>query len=132
MLGGFPARFQVLRNEFARQSVGEIGGGGRLGRIGGDFENPCHPGGADFDCFVSLRKGLFAAVDRRMLGDMEETNPCGEQTFARREIATEAPAPDGGYFVKGLPNPAEVVVQGAQLLLSEEFRSQIRVGEEGQ
>ncbi len=56
----------------------------------------------------------------------------GEQTFARREIATEAPAADGGYFVKGLPNSAEVVVQGAQLLLSEEFRSQIQVGEESQ
>ena len=56
----------------------------------------------------------------------------GEQTFARREIATEAPAPDGGYIVKGLPDNAEVVAQGAQLLLSEEFRSQIQVGEEGQ
>ena len=56
----------------------------------------------------------------------------GEQTFARREIATEVPAPDGGYIVKGLLNSAEVVAQGAQLLLSEEFRSQIQVGEEGQ
>ena len=56
----------------------------------------------------------------------------GEQTFARREIETDAPAPDGGYVVKGLPKSTEVVEQGAQLLLSEEFRSRIQVGEDAQ
>ena len=55
----------------------------------------------------------------------------GAQTFVRREIATSTPSPDGGYIVKGLPNDAEVVSQGGQLLLSEEFRSQIQLGEEG-
>ena len=55
----------------------------------------------------------------------------GDDTFVRREIATDTPTPDGGYVVKGLSDNAEVVVQGAQLLLSEEFRSQIEVGEEG-
>jgi hypothetical protein len=54
----------------------------------------------------------------------------GEQTFARREIATDTPAPDGGYIVKDLPNNSEVVTQGGQLLLSEEFRARIQVGEE--
>ena len=54
----------------------------------------------------------------------------GEETFARREIATDTPAFDGGYVVKGLPNNTAVVAQGAQMLLSEEFRSQIQVGEE--
>jgi hypothetical protein len=54
----------------------------------------------------------------------------GEQTFARREIPTEIPASDGGYVVTRLPGNSEIVAQGAQLLLSEEFRSQIQVGEE--
>lgn len=48
-------------------------------------------------------------------------------TFVRTEIATDQPAPDGGYIVKGVPNDAEIVTRGAQLLLSEEFRAQIQV-----
>jgi len=46
-------------------------------------------------------------------------------TFARREIAADAPAPDGGYIVRGLPSDARIVVRGAQMLLSEEFRAQV-------
>jgi hypothetical protein len=53
----------------------------------------------------------------------------GPETFARREIATDTPAPTSGYVVKGLPDNAEVVTQGAQMLLSEEFRSQVQVEE---
>lgn len=56
----------------------------------------------------------------------------GEQTFVRREITTDTPAPDGGYIVKGLADKSEVVTQGGQVLLSEEFRSRIQVGEDGQ
>ena len=56
----------------------------------------------------------------------------GDLTFARREVATGTPAPDGGYIVTGLPDNSEIVSQGAQLLLSEEFRSRIDVGENGQ
>jgi len=51
------------------------------------------------------------------------------ETFVRREIATDTPAPTGGYVVKGLTANAEVVTQGAQMLLSEEFRSQVQVEE---
>jgi hypothetical protein len=50
-------------------------------------------------------------------------------TFARVEIATDLPAPDGGYIVKDMPPDADVVTRGAQLLLSEEFRAQIQVDE---
>lgn len=50
-------------------------------------------------------------------------------TFARREVPVDRTAADG-YFVAGLTSGTEVVGQGAQLLLSEEFRSQIQVGEE--
>jgi len=52
-----------------------------------------------------------------------------ETHFNRQEISTEAPA-EGGWFEKTKPSPGEkIVTQGAQLLLSEEFRSQIEVGE---
>ena len=54
-----------------------------------------------------------------------------DQTFARREIVADLPAPDGGYVVRGLPADAEVVTRGAQILLSEELKSQINVGDEG-
>jgi hypothetical protein len=50
--------------------------------------------------------------------------------FVRTEIATELPAPGGGYVVGGLPEGVEIVTRGAQLLLSEEFRAQIQVGED--
>jgi hypothetical protein len=49
----------------------------------------------------------------------------GPKTFAHRAVATDLPAPGGGYVVTGLPDNAEVVVQGAQTLLSEEFRAQM-------
>jgi hypothetical protein len=54
----------------------------------------------------------------------------GERSFARREVPVDRPAVGGGYFVAGLTDAVYVVRQGAQLLLSEEFRSQIQVGEE--
>jgi len=55
----------------------------------------------------------------------------GPETFARREIPTAQPAPDGsgGYIVRDLPANAEVVTRGAQALLSEEFSAQIDVAD---
>ncbi len=55
-----------------------------------------------------------------------------ETTFVRREVDTAMPAPDlpGGFVVTGLGEDPELVVEGAQLLLSEEFRAQIEVGED--
>src|SRR5215468_2248020 len=50
----------------------------------------------------------------------------GQDTFARVEIATDLPAPSGGYIAKDQPKDAEIVTRGAQLLLSEEFRAQIQ------
>jgi hypothetical protein len=47
--------------------------------------------------------------------------------FIRVEVATDLPARGGGYIVKDLPKDAEIVMRGAQLLLSEEFRAQIQV-----
>lgn len=48
--------------------------------------------------------------------------------FLRRELTGAMPV-DQGWFVAGLP-AMQVVVRGAQMLLSEELRSQIEVGEE--
>lgn len=55
----------------------------------------------------------------------------GPTRFVRREVDTSAPVA-GGYFMAeaGLVGQ-RVVVTGAQLLLSEEFRAQIQGGEEG-
>ena len=50
--------------------------------------------------------------------------------FVRVEIATDNPAPGGGYIVAGMPQDVQIVTGGAQLLLSEEFRSQIQVDED--
>jgi hypothetical protein len=52
------------------------------------------------------------------------------ELFMRMQIATDQPAAAGAYVVKDLPAGAEIVTSGAQLLLSEEFRAQIRVGED--
>jgi hypothetical protein len=56
----------------------------------------------------------------------------GPETFVRTGIATGQPTPGGGYIDRDLGNEAEIVTRGAQLLLSEEFRAQIQVGEDGQ
>lgn len=51
-------------------------------------------------------------------------------SFTRVEIATDLPVPGGGYVVGGFSHSIEIVTRGAQLLLSEEFRAQIQVGED--
>jgi hypothetical protein len=51
--------------------------------------------------------------------------------FERRELPTDNPTGQGWFAAKGFDN-TRVVVKGAQLLLSEELRSQIQVGEEGE
>ena len=53
----------------------------------------------------------------------------GAETFARREVALEDPLADG-WFSRSLRPGDRVVTAGAQTLLSEEFKSQIQVGEE--
>ncbi len=52
----------------------------------------------------------------------------GPETFIRAEIATDLPAPGGGYIIKDSTDTTQIVTRGAQLLLSEEFRAQIQVG----
>jgi len=49
-----------------------------------------------------------------------------KERFARREVVLEDPASDG-WFTRSLKPGDKVVTRGAQMLLSEEFKSQIRV-----
>jgi hypothetical protein len=52
------------------------------------------------------------------------------ETFVRTQIATDQPTPAGGYIDPSLSKEVEIVTRGAQLLLSEEFRAQIQVGDD--
>lgn len=52
-------------------------------------------------------------------------------TFARRPVLAERRAADGNYLIPGIPEGAEIVVGGAQVLLSEEFRAQTGAGGQG-
>jgi hypothetical protein len=54
-----------------------------------------------------------------------------EDQFARRAVNLEDPVPQG-WFTRSLSPGERVVTTGAQMLLSEEFKSQIQVGEENQ
>ncbi|MBI3849729.1 MAG: hypothetical protein HY298_05485 [Verrucomicrobia bacterium] len=55
-----------------------------------------------------------------------------ENEFTRREVSTSAPMPDGWFVTKNFKPGEQVVVTGAQTLLSEEFKSQISVGDEAE
>jgi hypothetical protein len=55
----------------------------------------------------------------------------GENQFTRREVDTRTPTPDGWFADTGFKPGEQVVVNGAQVLLSEELKSQISVGDEG-
>lgn len=52
--------------------------------------------------------------------------------FVRREVPADAPVGGGWFAEKGFSTGERVVVRGAQMLLSEEFRSEVQVGEEGE
>jgi hypothetical protein len=49
--------------------------------------------------------------------------------FVRREISTDTPVQEGWFVREGLSAGDQVVVRGAQLLLSEEFRAQIQISQ---
>jgi len=55
----------------------------------------------------------------------------GADHFVRREISSDVPIQSGWFVIKEISSGEKLVVKGAQLLLSEEFRSEIHVEEEG-
>jgi hypothetical protein len=50
----------------------------------------------------------------------------GSDSFKRHPINTDQPVSDDDYIVRGIPPGAEIVTQGAQVLLSEEAKSELR------
>jgi hypothetical protein len=52
------------------------------------------------------------------------------EQFVRRDVSTETPFKDGYFVVKGFKAGDQIVVKGAQLLLSEESRSRVQGNEE--
>ncbi len=57
----------------------------------------------------------------------QQTSP---ERFVRREVPTEVPVQKGWFVSTGFAAGDKIVVGGAQMLFSEEFRSQIRTAEE--
>jgi multidrug efflux system membrane fusion protein len=55
-----------------------------------------------------------------------------DDKFNRREVAAGQSADNGFVVTKGLKPGERIVVQGAQLLLSEEQKSQIEIGEDAE
>lgn len=52
----------------------------------------------------------------------------GPDTFKRHPISTDQPVSDDDYVVQDIPAGSEIVIRGAQVLLSEEAKSELRGG----
>ena len=50
----------------------------------------------------------------------------GPDTFKRHPISTDQPVSDDDYVVQDIPPGSEIVIRGAQVLLSEEAKSELR------
>ena len=53
----------------------------------------------------------------------------GADTFKRHPISTDQPVSDDDYVVQDIPAGSEIVIRGAQVLLSEEAKSELRGGD---
>ena len=53
----------------------------------------------------------------------------GPDTFKRHPISTDQPVSDDDYVVQDIPAGSEIVIRGAQVLLSEEAKSELRGGD---
>ena len=63
---------------------------------------------------------------------MRHEPPHDRLSFVRREIQATQPTDDGWFVSNGVKAGERVVASGAQLLLSEELKSQIQVGDEAE
>lgn len=81
----------------------------------------------------AARRGVVvpASAVVRQSGNAWVYAQTSDDQFARRLVVLEEPA-DQGWFTRSLQPGDRVVTTGAQALLSEEFKSQIQVGEEQQ
>lgn len=78
-------------------------------------------------------RGLIVPRDAaiRYVGQVWAYVRVGPEQFARRAVSTKQPTVNGWLVSSGFASGERLVVVGAQALLSEEFKSQIQVGEEG-
>jgi multidrug efflux pump subunit AcrA (membrane-fusion protein) len=53
-----------------------------------------------------------------------------KERFVRRRVSTKTPAKNGYFVMKGFKREDRIVVKGAQLLLSQEFRTKTQTSEE--
>lgn len=51
-------------------------------------------------------------------------------SFRRHPISTDQPVSDDDYVVQNIPSGSEIVIRGAQVLLSEEAKSELRGGDD--
>ncbi|WP_245321006.1 efflux RND transporter periplasmic adaptor subunit [Bradyrhizobium sp. NAS96.2] len=51
-------------------------------------------------------------------------------SFRRHPISTDQPVSDDDYVVRDIPSGSEIVIRGAQVLLSEEAKSELRSGDD--
>ena len=81
----------------------------------------------------SLQRGLFVPSGALVWygGQPWVYIQLDKDRFARRTVSQQSPGNDGFYVTQGFKPGDAIVVQGAQLLLSEEFHAQIKSGEEG-
>ena len=54
----------------------------------------------------------------------------GPEIFKRHPIRTDQPVSDDDYVVQDIPPGSEIVLRGAQVLLSEEAKSELRGGDD--
>ncbi len=79
------------------------------------------------------QRGLFVPTDAQVWygGQSWVYIQLDKNRFTRRAVSRQASGNDGFYVTRGFKPGDAIVVRGAQLLLSEEFRAQIKSGEEG-
>jgi hypothetical protein len=53
----------------------------------------------------------------------------GPDTFKRHPISTDQPVSDDDYLVQDIPPRSEIVIRGAQALLSEDAKSELQGGD---
>ncbi|GBQ07531.1 efflux RND transporter periplasmic adaptor subunit [Acetobacter cerevisiae] len=111
--------------------------------------------GRSFFYFASAESQLVAGMNVSVLLPTEEERPGiripasaiiwlqgkswiyrdnGHGKFTRRPLTTDVPDREGGYLIQDTPgqitHETQIVVEGTQLLLSEEFRAQLESGDD--
>src|ERR1700722_340256 len=95
VLGGLPARFKVLIDEFGGERIGEIDGDLGTHGVDSDFDDTGLAGGANFVVLFGVGDGLIAWAGWFGVGEVEEFAPSGGAGGFRRCIQ-----PGGGVALE--------------------------------